>query len=156
MSQRTIGPYLEQQILGASPLQLIHLSYQTAIQAVRDARRFLQEKKIGDRCRSISLAHGVLAQLYSSLDFHAGDGAISVELGRLYDYMMRRLLEANARQTDEPLAETLDLLCSLSSAWEQISATADQSAPKRPVREAAPWELLMDAPQSSYSLSFCG
>ena len=40
-----ISPYLEQTIASASPLELIRLYYQTAIQAVRDARAFLAQKK---------------------------------------------------------------------------------------------------------------
>jgi flagellar protein FliS len=117
-----VDSYLEQQILSASPLELIDLSYRTAIQAVRDARRFLAEKRILERSRCITRAHSVIAHLYSALDFKAGDGSMARQLGLLYDYMMRKLLEANAKQTDKPLEEVLGLLLTLSEAWSQISA----------------------------------
>ena len=149
-----VGPYLEQQILSASPLQLISLSYQTAIQAVRDARRFLAENKIMDRARSISLAHGVLGELYRSLDFTAGDGAMARELARLYDFMMRRLLDANARQADEPLSETLQLLCTLAEAWSEIAVNADRAKSASRPRETSNWGLNVEPAASSYSL--CG
>ena len=156
MKKRIIGPYLEQQILSASPLQLISLSYQTAIQAVREARGFVAQKNIVDRVRTISLAHGVLAELYRSLDFKAGNGEIARDLGRLYDYMMRRLLEVNASPQDEPLEEVLGLLCSLAEVWEQVALV---SAPKSQVRNpepASPWgsaDLSAQYESRSYSLS---
>ncbi len=122
MKQRILSPYLEQRILSASPLELITLSYQAAIRAVRDARTYLAERNIGERARAVGLAYGIVAELYRALDFKAGSGEMSRELGRLYDYMMRRLLEANAQQSDEPLADVLGILCSLAEAWEQIGA----------------------------------
>ena len=113
MQTQSVDSYLEQQILSASPLELIRLSYNAAMQAVREARRHLAEKRIKERSRSISRAHSVLAHLYSSLDFKAGDGSLPRQLGLLYDYMMRCLLEANAQQTDKPLEEVLNLLTPL-------------------------------------------
>ncbi len=153
--RKRLGSYLEQQILSASPLEIVHLSYQCAIQAVRDARLFLAEKNIPERARCISLAHAILAELYRSLDFTAGDGKLSLELGRLYDYMMRLLLDANARQKDEPLAEALRLLCSLGEAWEQTSKDAISVTEQfQPVPSAA-WSVpTVEAEQSHYSFSF--
>ncbi len=145
--------YLEQQILSASPLELICLSYQTAIQAVRDARRFLAEKRITDRSRSISRAHSVLAHLYTSLDFKAGDGSVARQLGLLYDYMMRCLLAANAEQTDKPLEEVLALLITLNEAWSQIAASTAAPAPPVPMPSYAD-PIFAEPAQSRYSLSF--
>jgi flagellar protein FliS len=164
VNKRIIGPYLEQQILSASPLQLINLAYQTAIQAVREARLYVEQKKIPERVRAISLAHGVLAELYRSLDFKAGNGAISRELGLLYDYMMRRLLEANAKPADAPLAEVFVLLCSMGETWEKLAATPEpaaraHTAASSPSRSAAStsWasagEMNADAGSGSYSIS---
>lgn len=90
-----------------------------------------------------------------SLDFQAGDGKIPRELGRLYDYMMRRLLAANAQVADEPLAEVLDLLCSLLSAWEQIAASpapARKSFP--PENSFSGADLARNLSESRYSMSF--
>jgi flagellar protein FliS len=159
VNKRIIGPYLEQQILSASPLQLINLAYQTAIQAVREARLYVEQKKIPERVRAISLAHGVLAELYRSLDFKAGNGAISRELGLLYDYMMRRLLEANAKPADEPLAEVFVLLCSMAEAWEKLAATPQPAARAHAAPSPSPssWAsaggMNADAGSSSYSIS---
>jgi flagellar protein FliS len=143
-----ISPYLEQTIASASPLELIRLYYQTAIQAVRDARVFLAQKDIKERVKCISLTHGILAELFRSLDKKAGDGKMASELGRLYAYMMRKLLDANFRQADEPLVEVLNLLIPLAEAWTAITvkeASAHVSA--------QPWQLQGDAETGNYSAS---
>ncbi len=146
-----ISPYLEQTIASASPLELIRLYYQTAIQAVRDARVFLAQRNIKERVRCLNLAHGVLAELHRSLDMKAGDGKMAAELARLYAYMMRRLLDANFRQADEPLAETLNLLLSLAEAWNSIAA---QEASSQAASAPQAWHLPNEAEASNYSASF--
>jgi len=53
-----------------------------------------------------------LVQLFQALDHDRG-GDLSHRLAALYDYMLRRLTEANFHQRDEPLAEVLNLLSTL-------------------------------------------
>jgi flagellar protein FliS len=138
--RKQLGPYLEQKILAATPLELVTISYQCASQAVRDARAALAEGSIAERSSCITLAHGIIAELYRSLDRSVGDGSLPNELGRLYDYMMRQLLVANSTQTDAPLAEVLDLLTSLAEAWVRISSdpAAAQAAPHAQPLKAVP------------------
>jgi flagellar protein FliS len=116
--------YLEQRVLSADPLELVRLLYQAAIAAVRDARRELSAGEIAARSQSISKACGIVLELNAALD-HSQGGEISTRLAALYDYMLRRLLEANMQQSDALLAEVLGLLSTLSEAWEQTRVAAD-------------------------------
>jgi flagellar protein FliS len=158
--RKQLGPYLEQKILSASPLELVTISYQCAAQAVRDARACLAEGNKRERAGCISLAHNIIAELYTSLDRKADGGKISGELGRLYDYMMRKLLEANTDQADAPLAEVLDLVTSLSEAWVKIAndPPAAQSAPRAETKAfAAPvqsWEIPAEPEPEPTRFSF--
>jgi flagellar secretion chaperone FliS len=120
------GAYLETKVLSASPLQVVHLAYEAAIEAVGQARLHLSEGRIQERSRSITRAVEFLVELSHGLDFKSG-GDLSVQLARLYDYMQRRLCEANIKQIDEPLAEVRNLLQTLDEAWKEI-ATSDVSA----------------------------
>ena len=124
--------YLESRIEAADPIQLVRLLYQGAIVSVREARSHMAAGKITERSRSISRAHAILSELASSLDYKRG-GELSLRLAQLYDYMQRRLLEANSRQIDEPLAETLGLLATLGEAWDGIQEEA------APARSENPW-----------------
>lgn len=123
--------YLETRVLSADPLELVRLLYYAATSAVRDARRQLEEGAILARSRSVTKACGILTELLSVLDRERG-GEIARRLAELYDYMQRRLLEANSRQADAPLAEVLGLLSTLLDAWEGIREDA------KPVAEVVP------------------
>ena len=108
--------YLESRVLTADPIELVNLLYQACTQAVREARRHLAEGRIAERSREINQACAILIELATALDHERG-GEISQRLALLYDYMQRRLLEANMRQSDAPLADVLGLLSTLSEAW---------------------------------------
>ena len=143
--------YLESRILTAEPMELVRLLYQAATAAVRDARRCLEAQDIAGRSRSISKACDILAELMGALDHERG-GEISMRLAQLYDYMQRRLIEANFRQSDPPLVEVLGLLSTLSEAWNGLRA---ESAP--PVPAASSWGPMVtqDAtPPESRAWSF--
>lgn len=117
MPRNAHDAYLESRILSADPMELVSLLYQAAISEVREARRHLRAKDIRARSKSITKAHDILAELTIALDRNRG-GQIAENLRRLYDYMMRRMTEANFKQIDEPLAETLGLLTTLQEGWD--------------------------------------
>jgi len=119
MWQKANEAYAESSLLSADPVALVRLCYQNCAEAVREARRHLAKGEIRERSRSISRASRILAQLAATLDHRRG-GEIAQQLARLYDYMLRRLNEANLRQADEPLAEVLSLLATLTEAWDGV------------------------------------
>ena len=114
--------YVESRILSADPIELVNMLYQACTAAVREARHHLTNGEIGERSRKISKAYEILTELSVSLDYQKG-GEISQRLGRLYDYMQGRLLDANMHQADAPLAETLGLLSTLLEAWADVPRT---------------------------------
>jgi flagellar secretion chaperone FliS len=111
----------------------VHLLYRGAIEAVQDARHYLADGKIAERSRAISKACAILIELSATLDHEAG-GELAGRLAALYDYMQRRLLEANLQQIDPPLGEVLGLLVTLAEGWGEISKPDAQPAPS-----ANPW-----------------
>ncbi|SPE25301.1 Flagellar protein FliS [Candidatus Sulfopaludibacter sp. SbA3] len=137
MWQNAHDAYLESRILSADPLELVRMLYQTCIGSVREARRHLAEGDIGARCRCTSKAFGILTELTCSLDHERG-GDLSQRLAKLYDYMQRKILEANFQQNDAPLAEVLGLLSTLSEGWDGIRESS------QPVEQAeSPWSQPM-------------
>ena len=120
--------YLESRVLTADPIELVNMLYQAGLQAVREARRHLAEHRIADRSRAINQACQIVIELAVSLDHERG-GEISRRLALLYDYMQRRLLEANIKQSDEPLADVLGLLTTLTEAWDGVRNSEIKSEP---------------------------
>jgi flagellar protein FliS len=134
MYQSANDSYLESRILTADPVELIGLLYQAATAAVRNARRYLQEGDIMARSRAITRAHDILAELTGALD-HGRGGEISQRLAGLYAYMQGRLLTANLERSDDPLAEVLGLLATLTEGWDGVK----QQTASRPAASGTSW-----------------
>jgi flagellar protein FliS len=131
MANTVHSAYLEAEILSADPVKLVTILYRAAIEAVGAARRRLKAGAIRERSRQITKASEIIHELRRSLDHDRG-GEISRSLAELYEYIQTRLIEANASQSDPPLAEVEKLLSTLLDAWR---ATTPVAAP-RPVEPA--------------------
>ena len=125
--KKRVSVYLEQEILSAGGLRLIHLSYQAAITEIRDARRNMAAGRIPEKCANLTKACAIVVELRNSLNREEG-GDIATNLEALYGYMLSRLLDANLRKLQEPLVEVLTLLSTLDEAWKEL---ADEEATQR-------------------------
>jgi flagellar secretion chaperone FliS len=129
--------YLQHEVLHADPLRLVEMCYRAALDAVAKARVHLQRSEIRERSRQITRANGILAELAHGVDRDKG-GEIAARLLQLYDYVQQLLIEANASQTEAPLAEAEKLLRVLLEAWESIAdGQADSAAPDHILPAAA-------------------
>jgi len=126
--------YVAEKILSADPVELIRILYGAGIGSVEAARRHLAAGVIPARSAAISKAIEVLGELTASLSPESAP-EMSRRLAELYDYMQRRLLQANFEQKDAPLAEVSRLLATLAEAWQAVPHPA---AAKPPARAAAP------------------
>jgi flagellar protein FliS len=125
--------YLENRVMTADPIELVHILYEHTLSMVQDARQYLAAGDISARGKAISRAIAALDELDRSLDRQAG-GSISQNLAALYQYMRLQLLTANIQQKDAPLAEVEKLLRTLGEAWSAIrpgaqAAVAETMAP---------------------------
>ena len=96
------------------------MAYEGAIEAVRESRVHVAEKRIQERSRAITRAQLIIGELQQSLDFDRG-GELSQQLSRLYDYMQRRLIDANFQQAEAPLAEVEKLLETVLESWRELA-----------------------------------
>ena len=114
----SINTYEQNRILSAGPVELVRILYTGAGCAVRNARESLRSGDIASRSREIGKAQAILLELATSVDVSAA-GELGMRLLNLYDYMQTRLLEANTRQIDAPLAEVGKLLAVLQEGWQK-------------------------------------
>lgn len=116
---RKVG--LETQLDSASPHKLVVMLFDGALVAVGNAQRYMENKEIAEKGKSISKAIDIIANgLQASLDIESG-GEIALQLEALYEYMGQRLLHANLRNDLAALKEVAALLQELKSAWEKIA-----------------------------------
>jgi flagellar secretion chaperone FliS len=131
MTNRAQEAYINQRILSADPVDLVCMLYAGASEAVEMARARLKARDIRGRSSAITKALRILFELAGTLD-HQRAPELSRNLAALYDYMQRRLIEANLRQEDPPLAEVLNLIQTLGEAWKGVSAVPVAEIPLAP------------------------
>ena len=105
----------------ASPHQLITMLLEGALERVASASGAMGRGEIAVSGESIGKAIGIIDSLRVSLDREQG-GQIADNLSALYDYMTRRLLEANATKDADMLGEIAGLLREIKVAWDQVPA----------------------------------
>ena len=115
--------YFDNEVLAASPLELIEMLYDGALESIAAARRHLRRKEIPARARAINKAFRIVAELSRSLNHETG-GDLSARLAAIYSYVLRLLIEANARQNEAPLAEAEALMNTLAAAWKACKPPA--------------------------------
>ena len=119
---------VETSLQDASPHKLIAMLYDGAVAAVNKAKGAIERGDIAAKGAAITFAIRIVEEgLRASLDARGGD--IAVNLGDLYSYMARRLLEAGLRNDTAILDEVAKLLGELRGGWAGIaSAGQSQSA----------------------------
>lgn len=103
----------------ATPQQLVLMLLSAAMDRLAAARGCLMRGELSGRLAGISAAMAIIEHLRMSLDPVAG-GEISLNLDALYDYMLRRLCQANAGSDGQALEEVMDVLRPIRDAWEQL------------------------------------
>ncbi len=145
MDSRARGTYIESRILSADPVELVRILYEAALDSVEKARRHLRRGEIVARSKEIGRASAILIELAISVN-HDVDASLSRNLVELYDYMQRRLTEANVNQTEPPLADVSRLLTTLLEGWTACQHTLAASRAEAPEPGAGP---LVEAPYAS-------
>ena len=110
---------LQTEVMEADPHKLIQLLLEGALTRLAMAKKFIEEKNYESRNEKIGSAIDILCALQESLDHDRG-GDISSNLERLYDYMTRRLFDANRLNDQEPVNEVMSLLLEIKAGWEGI------------------------------------
>ena len=116
-SYQNVG--LRSAVLEASPHQIVQMLFDGALDRIAQARGYMQRGQIAEKGRHLGRAVAILNGLRHDLDMERG-GEISANLDALYDYMTRRLLEANVKNDPQVLDEVSGLLREIRDAWAQI------------------------------------
>jgi len=120
MNMNTLGyqAYKKIQIQTADQGSLILLCYDGAVNFISQAIKAHEENNFTKMNELLTKAQNVLWELIRGLNFEAGD--IAYNLDSLYNYMIRRLVDAQFHNTTEPAAEVINYLKELREAWRTI------------------------------------
>ena len=119
MYRNGVMNYKQTEVITADPKRLVIICYQGAIDNLKIAVKRHAEGEFEAKAKVVCKAESFLDELMHSLDFERG-GEIAKNLDGLYNYMIRRILYAEASRTIEPIEEVIGMLEDLKDGWEQI------------------------------------
>ncbi|MCW8919374.1 MAG: flagellar export chaperone FliS [Gammaproteobacteria bacterium] len=130
---------VESAVFEASPHRLIGMLLEGAIERTMTAKLLLANGDVARKGEMIGWVISILEGLRASLDMSKG-GEIADNLSALYDYMGRRLMEANLKSDPAILDEVVALLLEIKAGWEGIAESVGDMNPSgevnRPTRSA--------------------
>jgi flagellar secretion chaperone FliS len=116
MNQNAAQNYLKTKIFTATPEQLQLMLYDGAIRFAEQARLALEKKNFDQSYAMISRAQRIITEMNSSLK-HDVYPEMCGKLASLYNYVYRKLVEANIEHKLESLDEALRLLRFQRETW---------------------------------------
>lgn len=128
--------YREIAVAGTTPVGLVVLLYDRAMEDVRNALAALAANDPEQRSQHINHALLVLQQLQGSLDFRAG-GATARQLDRYYSVIRAKLLEAQIRQSRQLLQQQITALSQVRDSWVEVERRESAVAAETPTMPAA-------------------
>jgi flagellar protein FliS len=123
--------YRQTQTQTAAPGELVVMLYQGAIRFVGAGIEAIENKDVPTAHNSLLKAQAIVSELTETLDLERG-GDIARNLANIYDYVNRRLVEANLAKNPQPAREVQALLRDLLPAW-QAAVRQNVAAPTRPL-----------------------
>ncbi|MGI2259494.1 flagellar export chaperone FliS [Shewanella sp. GXUN23E] len=110
---------LESEIAVASPHRIIQMMFAGALERLAQSRYAIEQGDIANKGILIGKAVGIINGLNNSLNMDAG-GEISRNLSELYEFMLRRISEANLNNDVQAIDDVIEILRNIKEGWDAI------------------------------------
>lgn len=127
--------YRENQILNATPEQILIMLYDGAIRFCREAQMAMEVGDLSKQADKISRAMAIVTEFSNTLNREVG-GDIAENLDALYAFMNRELVRANLEKDPSPVKTVEVLLSDLRETWAEAIDLNRQAS--NPVATAPP------------------
>ena len=119
-AQTAYKQYKQVQVKTANNEKLLIMLYQGCIKFLKLAKKSVDEDDIEGANNYIIRSQDIIRELMNTLDMEKG-GDIANNLYQLYDFMNRKLIEANINKDKEKIKIVEDMMAELLEAWKQIA-----------------------------------
>ena len=109
--------YNNSKVLTATPAELTLMLYDGAIKFCNIAIDAVEQKNVSKAHTNIVKVENIISYLRNTLDMKY---AVSKEYERMYDYIQRRLVEANLKKDAEILKEVNEHMREIRIAWKEV------------------------------------
>lgn len=109
--------YKNSKVLTASPAELTLMLYEGAIKFCNIAIAAIEQKEVGKAHINIRKAQKIIEHLRVTLDMKY---PVAKDFDNMYQYIDRRLLEANISKDPEILKEVLTHLHAIRDTWKEV------------------------------------
>ncbi|HZG74059.1 MAG TPA: flagellar export chaperone FliS [Chondromyces sp.] len=109
--------YANNSVTTASPGELTLMLYNGCLKFIHQAKKAINEKNIESKNTNIQKAQAIIQELMVTLNM---DIEISKNMMSLYDYMNRRLIEANIQNDVAILEEVEGLVIEFRDTWKEV------------------------------------
>jgi flagellar secretion chaperone FliS len=128
--------YVQTDVNTASQARLVFMLYGGALKFINEAKQAIADRRVADAHGKINRTIDIVEELRNSLDMQAG-GSIAANLDSLYDFVLRRLFDADMKKDASILDEARLVLDDLREAWAGIcTATHTSSTSASPALSA--------------------
>lgn len=114
---QTVG--LHSKVASASPHSLVAMLLDGLLEKLAKASGAMQRGDLSLQGSAVSSAMRIIDALRASLDHERG-GELAGNLGAMYDYMEKRLVEANLDSNIKIIAEVTSLIDQIKFGWDAI------------------------------------
>ena len=116
--------YQKNKVMTASPAELTLMLYEGAIKFINVAIMGIDQKNIEKAHNNIVKATRIIEEFRNSLDFKY---PVAKDFDVVYEYILRRPVEANVHKDNEILEECLTHLRSMRDTWKEVMQTGRPS-----------------------------
>ncbi|GIN85271.1 flagellar protein FliS [Heyndrickxia sporothermodurans] len=109
--------YKDNSVSTASPGELTLMLFNGCLKFIHFSKTAIQEKKIDEKNINIQKAQNIIKELMVTLNM---DVEIAKNMWSLYDYINRRLVDANIKNDINILNEVEGLVTELRDTWKQV------------------------------------
>ncbi|MER1984471.1 MAG: flagellar export chaperone FliS [Solibacillus sp.] len=117
VAQNAYNAYKQNSVTTASPGELTLMLYNGALKFLLKAKQAINEKNIAEKNDNIQRVQAIIAELMSTLNM---DYDISKQMLPLYEYMNRRLMEANIKSDIAIIEEVEGLVTEFRDTWKEV------------------------------------
>lgn len=127
MALNGYSQYQQNQFTTASPGSLLLMAYDGAIKFTRMAIEKMRQGDLYHQNEYVKKAQAVILELAATIN-PGHNLELAANLMRIYEYIIKQLMEGNVSSDEAPLNESLQLLTELRATWAEIISSQTAAA----------------------------